>query len=221
MTPKKTRPSRREEYSAATRSALIAAARETFSERGFVAATLEDVAARARVTRGALYHHFQDKTALFDAVVQELQTESAVAIEASARQEPHIRMRIHRGMDAYLDQCLKPEFRRIVIELAPAILGSQRYREIEETSSLRLVIATLDALVHRRELACEDTALLGRMIDALCCEVALLLPAATDTVALRRTAHALVERTLRGFEPAARGIVKRQRRSSDSKGTRR
>lgn len=212
-------PSRRDEYSAATRAALIAAARTQFAEVGFRAAALQAIASEARVTRGALYHHYADKAELFDAVVQELQRETAAVIEGRARAEPDVWTRLHVGMDAYLDECLKPAYRRLVIEEAPAVLGTERCREIERDGSLRLLTATLDALVRRGELAYDDTPLLARMVDAMICEVALLLPHVEDRAALRTKAHDIVEATLAAYRPARRPRGEAPRRPT--KGARR
>lgn len=77
--------SRREEYSEATRQALLDAGREAFAAHGYQAAGMEAISRAARVTRGAFYHHFEDKKALFDAVVVAMQREAAAKIEAAAR----------------------------------------------------------------------------------------------------------------------------------------
>ena len=79
--------SRRDEQSNATRDALITAATELFGSDGYHGTGVEDIARAARVTRGALYHHFDDKRSLFDAVVVALQTEVAVFVESKARQQ--------------------------------------------------------------------------------------------------------------------------------------
>ena len=80
-------PSRREEYTEATRQALLSAGRDAFARDGYQAAGIEAISRAARVTRGAFYHHFEDKKALFDAVVVALQAEAAAKIEKGARAE--------------------------------------------------------------------------------------------------------------------------------------
>ncbi|HEX7686506.1 MAG TPA: helix-turn-helix domain-containing protein, partial [Burkholderiaceae bacterium] len=80
------RPSRREEYAAATRAALLDAARAQFTEVGFQEAGIEALARAARVTKGALYHHFPDKRAVFDAVVVALQEDVAARVSRAAGQ---------------------------------------------------------------------------------------------------------------------------------------
>ncbi len=168
--------SRREENTEATRQALVSAGRDIFAKEGFQTAGMEAISRAARVTRGAFYHHFEDKKALFDAVVVAMQSEVADKVERTARTQPRIWDRLRVGVDAYLDACLEPEYGRIVIQEAPAVLGPRRYREIEEAYPLALLIATVKALKRDGEIAFEDAELLARMIAAMICSVALMLP---------------------------------------------
>src|SRR5437763_12262219 len=101
---------RREEYTEATRQALLAAGRDAFAREGYQAAGIETISRAARVTRGAFYHHFEDKRALFDGVVVAMQVEAATRIEATARTERKIWDRLSAGIDAYLDVCLEPAY---------------------------------------------------------------------------------------------------------------
>ena len=127
---------RREEYTEATRQALLAAGREAFAGEGYQAAGIEAISRSARVTRGAFYHHFEDKKALFDAVVVALQIDAAARIEARAKTQRKVWDRLTEGIEAYLDVCLEPAYARIVIQEAQAVLGNVRYREIEIDSLL-------------------------------------------------------------------------------------
>jgi AcrR family transcriptional regulator len=99
---------RREEYTEATRQALLSAGRDAFASEGYQAAGIEAISRAARVTRGAFYHHFEDKKALFDAVVVALQIEAAAKIEARAKTQRKVWDRLTEGIDAYLDVCLEP-----------------------------------------------------------------------------------------------------------------
>jgi AcrR family transcriptional regulator len=185
--------SRREENTEATRQALLSAGRDIFAAEGFQAAGMEAISRAARVTRGAFYHHFEDKKALFDAVVVAMQSEVAERVERVARTQPRIWDRLRVGIDAYLDACLEPAYGRIVIQEAPAVLGSRRYREIEEAYPMALLVATMKALKRDGEIAFEDTELLARMIDAMICRVALMLPEAGDPKKLRKNALRLID----------------------------
>lgn len=196
MAETKVAKGRRDEYTEATRQALLAAGRAAFASDGYQAASMEAIARAARVTRGAFYHHFADKRALFDAVVVALQTEVAARIEAKAKAERVVWERLEVGIEAYLDACLDPAFARIVVQEAPVVLGAARYDEIEEVSTRALLIATLQALKQRGELVVEDAVLLGRMVDAMVCEMALMLPGAKEPKVLRARGKKIIGRLL-------------------------
>jgi AcrR family transcriptional regulator len=194
--------SRREEYTEATRQALLAAGRDIFARQGYQAAGIEAISRAARVTRGAFYHHFEDKKALFDAVVVVLQAETTARIEAKGRPQRKIWDRLNVGIDAYLDACLEPTYGRIVIQEAPAVLGSKRHQEIEEAYPMALLKASLNALKRDGELDFEDIDLLTRMVDAMICKVALMLPEADHPKKLRERAHKVIKTLLGGFRRA-------------------
>lgn len=149
------------ERHAATRRELIAAAHRRFASEGFTATSTKDVVADAGVTRGALYYHFADKTALFDAVLEsiadEIRTEILSAVEDVADHEQVL----IDGSAAFLDVCLRPENRRIWLTDAGSVVGWERWRELDSTyafSLLRLAVADVvgapeptaesDALAH-------------------------------------------------------------------------
>jgi AcrR family transcriptional regulator len=187
---------RRDEYTEATRRALLDSGREAFARDGYVAAGIEAISRSARVTRGAFYHHFSDKLALFDAVVTELQSEAADTISARARSRKDIWERLYTGIDAFLDACLDPTYGRIVVHEAPVVLGIPRYREIEEAFPMALLVATLETLERRGELAGGDILLLSRMVDAMICKLALLLPEVQNPKITRITGRAIITKLL-------------------------
>jgi AcrR family transcriptional regulator len=190
---------RREEYSEATRQALLEAAREAFARDGYQAAGIERISRASRVTRGAFYHHFEDKKALFDALVVAMQKDAATRIAERARSQKRVWDRLGAGIEAYLDACSEPAFARIVVQEAPVVLGAQRYREIEDATTYALLIATLRALHQRGEIKVDDIELLGRMVDAMVCEIALMLPHAKEPKALRKRGQRMVTALLESF----------------------
>jgi AcrR family transcriptional regulator len=136
----------RERQAAATREHLVAVARQRFSEQGYAATSIEDVVQRAGVAKGALYHHFSGKDALFRAVYEVVLADvmSAVMAAASAEQEPWASVRA--GLAAFLDASLDPGFRRIVILESVSVLQPE-VREAEigqvELPMLRTVLTPL------------------------------------------------------------------------------
>src|ERR1700748_3969305 len=79
-----TRASLRAEHVAQTRAALVSAGRLLFGTKGFAATSVEDIARAARVTTGALYHHFPTKAAVFEAVFEQVHAEMLVASAEAA-----------------------------------------------------------------------------------------------------------------------------------------
>jgi AcrR family transcriptional regulator len=131
---------RRAEQAEGTRSALIEAARPLFAERGYADVATEEIVAAARVTRGALYYHFEDKRDLFRAVYAVVDREliQGVAQVALAVEDPW--ERLIAGCDAFLDACIEPALQRIVFLDAPSVLGWREWHEAaEEASALGVV----------------------------------------------------------------------------------
>jgi len=139
--------SRRELYSEATRAALLDEATTLFAERGYAGTSLEDVASASRVTRGAVYHHFASKQALFEAVL-DLQEERATTeiVAAAAAANPWDAAML--ALDAYLSHCCDPVYGRLVWLEGPAALGWHRWRECEKKYSYGLVEQFIRDLVE-------------------------------------------------------------------------
>lgn len=196
-----TRPSRREEYSEATRLALLKAARQVFTARGYQGGSLDQVAQKARVTKGALYHHFADKRALFDAVVVNLQEEMTRAVDVQVAGERDRWQRLKRGIAAFLDACGEVSYRRLVIHEAPAALGMERFRAVDDAalSSFHRAIA---ALQQRGDIDFANAALLTRLLAALVWETAMLLAEAKEPQRLRAQALEAIYRVVDAFRKA-------------------
>jgi AcrR family transcriptional regulator len=133
------------ERAADTRDTLIAAARALFANPGFAEVALETIVREAGVTRGALYHHFADKTELFAAVFEQVEGEMAArmaeAVAAARETDPVEVMRL--GTRFWLDACADPEVQRIVLMDAPAVLGWERWTEIGQRYNIGVVTALL------------------------------------------------------------------------------
>ena len=142
--------SRQTDRSAATRARLVKAARELFSERPYADVGTEEIVRRARVTRGALYHHFADKRDLFRSVHEQLEAELMDAIARqlveSATDDPIEGLRT--GVRSYLDACEDPSFARITLIDAPAVLGWAEWRRIDEEHALKLIVLGLEGAME-------------------------------------------------------------------------
>lgn len=131
--------------SAATREALIAAGRRLFAAQGFAEVSTDAIAAEAGVTRGALYHQFADKVALFDAVVDAVEADIAgrLATEAAAAGVTDPVEGMRQAVRAWLDICVEPESHRIALLDGPSVLGWARWREVCQRHVFGLVEAVL------------------------------------------------------------------------------
>src|SRR5690349_9565325 len=133
----------RAEQVAQTRAALIAAGRRLFGENGFRGTSVEDLAREARVTTGALYHHFPTKTALFEAVFVQAHMElMATSTEAAMGAENGLD-ELALGFDAFLDGVLQPDVQRILVLDGPAVLGLARYTELDEQYAHAVIVHSL------------------------------------------------------------------------------
>ncbi|HEY2223352.1 TetR/AcrR family transcriptional regulator [Actinomycetospora sp.] len=138
--------SRRGEYTEATRRALLDAAAELFTERGFGRTSLDDIAAVARVTKGAIYHHFASKPGLFEALFDELEIAENGAARAAFVAEDDPTVGALAALDQFLLACSEPVYGTLVFREAPLALGWDAWRLCEEKYSYALVSDMLDAL---------------------------------------------------------------------------
>src|SRR2546425_9379073 len=117
-----------EERSEATRARLLAIARKRFGTKGYAATSVEDLVRRAGVTKGAFYHHFDDKKSVFLAVLEDAQQRLAQACVAAARGEDAWE-RALAGCHAFLEACTDPEIQQIILLDGPVVLGWETWRE--------------------------------------------------------------------------------------------
>ncbi len=120
---------RRQDYSAATRRDLLGAAERLFTEQGYAATSLDAIVADASVTKGALYHHFSSKQAVFEAVFTQIDEESARLIHRSVDAEEDPWAQAGAGLRVFLQTVRDPGYRRIVVQDGPAVLSPERLRE--------------------------------------------------------------------------------------------
>ncbi|HEX4110090.1 MAG TPA: helix-turn-helix domain-containing protein [Solirubrobacteraceae bacterium] len=204
MSEEDPQPTRRRQAdrSAATRAQLIAAARGLFAERGYAAVGTEEIVRAAGVTRGALYHHFAGKEALFAAVYEQIETEltEGMAAEAfAALQNGGPWAAIEVGSNLFLDASTDPEVQRIVLLDAPAVLGWEAWREVAEQHGLGLTETVLQAAMDAGEIDPLPLRPLALVLMATIDELALYLARAPDPVEARAQAGEIVRRVLGGL----------------------
>ncbi len=184
---------RKQAQAAETRAKLMAVARRLFAEKGYAAAATEEIVAEAGVTRGALYHQFADKRALFAAVFEEIAQGVLGDIEQDAMASAGPIGALKAGSIAFFEGALAPDVRQIYLIDGPAVLGWAEWRAIDArlgTASLREGVAAagaddIDAITHALAGAINELALWAAEQGA-----------GPD---VRRRAHALIDALVDGL----------------------
>jgi AcrR family transcriptional regulator len=184
--------------SEATRAKLIEVGIELFSERGYAAVGTEEIVDRAKVTRGALYHHFGDKRDLFRAVHEELEQQIVAgigaALQANPREDPLEALDVAAG--AVLDVALDSKIARVTLIDAPSVLGWEEWREIDVRYGLGLTEAVLNAAIESGRIAKQPVRPLAHLLVAAVGEAAIMVATANDPKQARKD-----------IEPAMRSLL--------------
>jgi AcrR family transcriptional regulator len=177
---RRTQAERRE----ATRDALLAAARELFTAKGFAGAGREEIVERAGVTRGALQHHFGTKEDLFLAVFESVEAEvmQRVATAAMAAADPFEQLRL--GSLAYLEVAADSDMSRICLIEAPAVLGPEARREVAERYATGMVREVLAACMAAGRITEQPIEPLSEVLLAALMQAATLVAQAGDAAVL-------------------------------------
>jgi AcrR family transcriptional regulator len=186
------------ERAAETRDALIGAARPLFASVGFADASLETIVRNAGVTRGALYHHFADKTELFAAVFERVEAEMAIrmgeAVAAAGHSDPVEIMRLCSGL--WLDACAEPEVQRIVLLEALAVLGWERWSDIGHRYNIGFVKGLLTDAIESGSIPRQPVEATALTIMGALREATLYIARADDQHRARADAGAVMDRLL-------------------------
>lgn len=190
--------------SAATREALVAAARRLFAAQGFADVSTDAIAAEAGVTRGALYHQFADKIALFDAVLDTVEAEIAVRLAAAAGaaavSDPVEGMR--QAVRAWLEICVEPETRRIALIDGPSVLGWARWREVCQRHVFGLVQAVLTQGMDMGRIRPQPVRPLTHVLMGASDEAALYVAEAADRAQARTEMTEVLNKLIDGIATA-------------------
>jgi AcrR family transcriptional regulator len=192
-------PSRRSDHAAETRRDLLDAARVLFSDRGYAGTSLDDVVAKAGVTKGALYHHFANKKELFTAVVELVEEHVMSLISAGPVDVKDAWEALVLGVDRYLDACLEPEVQRILLLEAPTVLGWDHWRELEERYGLGLTRAALEVAMERGLLAKRPVEPLAHIVLGALTEASMYIARSEDREAARDDVGRSVRAVLEGL----------------------
>ena len=189
-----------------TRQALVAAARELFGERGYAATSVDEIVRQAGVTKGALYHHFADKDALFRAVVEDVKGEvTSVMAQAflEATAEPDALDTVIRGCLAFIDVHADPAVRRITILDARSVLDPATRRELEARYEVAVIRGALRRAANLGMIDPQPFGPLAHVLAGGLSEACALLAEVEDEALVRDEIDAVVSRLLAGLRPTA------------------
>lgn len=194
MTARRTQAQR----SASTQDALRTAARQLWGERGYADVGTPEIAQLAGVTRGAMYHQYADKAALFVDVVETVEADvmNRLAAATLARQPATPSAALHAAVDAWLDISAEAEIRQLILLDAPNVLGWDGFRDIAERYSLGMTEQLLQAAMDADELETQPVRPLAHILigalDAAAMTIANAADPATTGAEVRRALHSIV-----------------------------
>ncbi|HJQ84017.1 MAG TPA: helix-turn-helix domain-containing protein [Candidatus Binatia bacterium] len=199
-----TATSRKAEQSRETQDRLVRAARDLFTERGYARASMEELVARAGMTRGALYHQYRDKRDLFRAVFDAVEVDLGQRIAIAAAAETDVWNQLLAGARAVLASASDPAVRRIIFTDGPSVLGWDEWRRIDGQYALAMVRTVLEANIAAGNLAAQPVEPLSHLLVGAINEAALAVAAAPDVEAARTEFGAAIERVLDSLRRAAK-----------------
>lgn len=191
--------SRRAEYSEATRRALLDSAAAMFVEKGYAATSLDDVAAGARVTKGAVYHHFSSKRALYEALTEEAEQHAVAAIVEAATGHESPWDGALAGIDAFLHLCVDPAYSRLCFQEGPAVMGFDDWWRQGEVYFVALTRSMLEGLRSLGLVDTDDPEVLSQLLFGSITAAALLLARSPDPEALLPRVRAELMRFVERF----------------------
>ncbi|MBY5551796.1 TetR/AcrR family transcriptional regulator [Rhizobium leguminosarum] len=190
---------KRSETMQENRVKLIAAARKTFAEKGYSAASMDELTADVGLTRGALYHNFGDKRGLLAAVVDQIDTEMAVrAQEIGARAGNDWQGLLAEGA-AYIEMALNPEVQRIVLLDGPAVLGDPSQWP-SQNNCLQVTRSTVERLISQGILKPLDPEAAARLLSGAALNAALWIAASEDP-------QSVMPKAVEAFRALAAGLL--------------
>ena len=192
-------PGRRDERARATRDALVSVGLELFAARGYAGVGTEEIVARAKLTRGALYHHFEDKRDLFRAVHERVEEElvERIAARMGGIEDPWELMLA--GTRSFLDACDEPAVKQIALTDAPSVLGWKEWREVDLRYGLGLMRAALGGAMDAGVLRRVPIEPLSHLLLAALAEAALMIANAENPKATRKEVEAALIGLIEGL----------------------
>jgi AcrR family transcriptional regulator len=192
----KDQPRTQADRSAATRDALVRAARPLFASDGFGGVSAEAIARAAGVTRGAMYHQFADKTEVYAAVLEVIEDEVMARISAGIAEvaQDDIVEVMKVGARIWLDACAEPAVHRIVLIEAPSVLGWERWREVSMRHGMGMVQALLESAIESGRIPRQPVLPLAHVLIGALDEAAIYLARSDGSAKTRREVDDIIDR---------------------------
>lgn len=184
------------EKAASTRAKIIAVARRLFATRGYDGTSTEDVLAESQISRGALYYHFENKEALFAAVLEAVEVDLTAATARARTKATDPLEALSLAFDSFLGMASEPEVRQIVLTDAHSVIGWKKWREIEERHGLGRLKQALTAIAATGRIHKEMIDVFAHMLLASLIEVAFLVAQSPDPVAAAKTGRRAMKELL-------------------------
>ena len=180
------------ERRAATRGAIVEAATRLFGDVGFAATTVDQIAGVAGIAKGAVYHHFPTKEAVFEAVFEDTSEILAREVRAASREKPDPLDAMATGNAYYFAACAQGPRRQIILRDGPSVLGWERWREVDARYFSRMIPVTLAAAMEAGLMTPQPVEPLAVLILGAVSEAAMACAASDDPVkTARETSFAL------------------------------
>jgi AcrR family transcriptional regulator len=189
---------------AATRARLLKAGRKLFADKGFANVSTEEIVAVAGVTRGALYHQFDNKTELFAAVDEEVERDLVAGLveQIALASPPDAVAAMRVGARLFFELCAGPEVRRIMLIDAPAVLGWERWRAVGMQYGLGVIEAMLTQAVADGAIPDQPTRPSAHVLLGALDEAALYISRAPDPGLAREEMGRVCDRLIDGIAGA-------------------
>jgi AcrR family transcriptional regulator len=191
------RPNKNIARGEATRAQLVAIATRLFADHGYEGTSIEAVLREAGVSRGSLYHHFAGKEALYEAVVEDVETKVGMQTLAAAGDAIGPVDALRKGFIEWIRLASDPVVQRILLIDAPSVLGWQEWRAMEERHALGLIRAVLQEVANQGNMRPELVGTLAHVLLASVNEVALLVARSDDQEAAMKDGADAIDELLR------------------------
>ncbi len=187
------------ERRAQTRGAILTAARTLFGDQGFAATPMDQIAQASGVAKGAVYHHFPSKEAVFEAVFEVVGLEVEATVRAAASEARDVLASMAAGTRTYFAVCSNGPIGRIMLKDGPAVLGWTRWREIDAQHFGGGIESVVAAAMRQGLIREQPVEPLARLILGAVTEAAMACGAADDPPAAAQSYAQAFEALLDGL----------------------